>query len=116
MQATQAKHTPGPWCCYAQADGTAFIVATEEKDQYGCRKEDIVRVPKSSLQAETNARLIAAAPEMLLALKDAVLFIDEQHEIFREVAKAKGVSAPSLAESPRFMGILETINKAQGGE
>lgn len=112
MQATEVKHTPGPWACMATSynyfdyritkpDGTHFDHTGEER---------------SFQESYANARLIAAAPEMLLALKDAVLFIDEQHEIFREVAKAKGVSAPSLAESPRFMGILETINKAQGGE
>lgn len=62
-------HTPGPWRTFKQADGTAWIVATEALDKFGRSCESIVRIPLDRNGVEANARLIAAAPDLLAACK-----------------------------------------------
>ena len=55
-----SKHTPGPWTFVHEGgiDGGYFIDA----------KEDVVVLPRGRLN-EADARLIAAAPDLLAALK-----------------------------------------------
>lgn len=64
-----AKHTPGPWRVKRSESKPAFnVVGTK----VGC-KYKIARCPYISdddkQEAEANAKLIAAAPELLKALK-----------------------------------------------
>ena len=61
---TQPKleHTPGPW--RIDQSYTYRVLNAEELNVADC---DSARVPK--LQAQANARLIAAAPELLEALQ-----------------------------------------------
>lgn len=69
------KHTPGPWnvnpdfVCDVQADGVKISTAWSV-DEIGC----VLKVPNIPMptpeEQEANARLIAAAPEMLETLKD----------------------------------------------
>lgn len=89
-----SKHTPGPWiaifpearCFHEGSDITSFDVMTEKtraqfraegRDHYERRHEDVANVGIVSCQfwrdlkdeeAKANARLIAAAPELLEAL------------------------------------------------
>ena len=68
-----AAHTPGPWHTPARKHGTRYVEA-----RIGCGLLQEVaacgptEVPE---QQEANARLIAAAPDMLAALKAIVLWI-----------------------------------------
>jgi hypothetical protein len=51
----------------------------------------VARVPALHQRAEADAQLIAAAPELLLALKAAWLFFDSpsnEHQLLREVIGA----------------------------
>lgn len=76
------KHTPGPWCIETpMGEDTPWIVeAGKQSYEWHCiamvpvsqDNEDDLPVPV----AKANARLIAAAPEMLAALK-AILAGDE---------------------------------------
>ena len=65
----QAKHTPGPWSVGGPEQSTI-------KDQYSQRVADSFEgVPvaqRSDAECRANARLIAAAPELLTALQLAV--------------------------------------------
>lgn len=67
---TQSKHTPGPWhtkpLTYNTESGFA-VFRTEEKPN-GIRTH---RIDKQGEFTEANAKLIAAAPEMLELLKRA---------------------------------------------
>lgn len=65
----KAKHTPGPWV----ADGSEITTATWVCGADGKR----ICTMRPSFADWSNARLIAAAPELLEALKDLVARIDE---------------------------------------
>ncbi len=84
-------HTPGPWNCdkpmhgdthrYVHVDGPVICVINLAGDR---------------LLAEANAMLIAAAPELLEALKDAYPHVADdvlRDRIGAVIAKATGVTA-----------------------
>ena len=89
------KHTPGPWeVCIGEVDGGLFEIYQGEINTI-CRGDD------EMIDWKANARLIAAAPEMLEALEDYIdlyPFRDKmnfrQRSTFdkakRAIAKAKG--------------------------
>ena len=68
---TQTQHTPGPWS-YNRAEGgyqghfisTGDCIICDLPDA-----EDFLAVKRAAPQTEANARLIAAAPDMLEALR-----------------------------------------------
>ena len=59
---TDTQHTPGPW--FVTPDGTAVY----KKDGYGYRGDTICLFVGHPF-IDANARLIAAAPELLAALQ-----------------------------------------------
>ena len=88
-----AKHTPGPWAVTLEDDSAIYINTVNPKGR-------IATVPKGKL-AQEDARLIAAAPELLAALLDAVAALesyvpesDSEYQICirarAAIAKAKG--------------------------
>jgi hypothetical protein len=97
------KHTPGPW--RIKSDPMHFdTLTTVEGGAIGARKpfgvQMIVQVGGDSdfHEAEANARLIAAAPDLLKALKKARRFVlssdepvcTELDDIDAAIAKATG--------------------------
>jgi len=62
------KHTPGPW----SYPGTGTLVGGP--DHY--RVADVSTSERDAVTMQANARLIAAAPEMLQALKDVKAHLD----------------------------------------
>ncbi len=69
----KTQHTPGPW--FAVNDGTSIHDRLTRFDEYGARIgetpnaiADIYTMPRLG-EREANARLIAAAPELVAALK-----------------------------------------------
>lgn len=94
----QPKHTPGPWRV-ERHDGKTEIWS---QNHFVARVDDalFMSAKKHGLE-DGNARLIAAAPEMLEALASALNFINgygEQtkagiiYEIKSAIAKARGES------------------------
>lgn len=73
------KHTPGPWTCTADMRRLGYYKITEP---YEFR----------ALETEANARLIAAAPDMLEALQNLVKHKDQNawNEARHAIAKATG--------------------------
>ena len=89
------KHTPGPWTAIdggAVADLPHFAIETEPMTQY--RVADVYQ--------EANSRLIAAAPEMLDALKRIVRAYD-QHDATDALEE---ISAP---ETRALLARLEDV-------
>lgn len=66
---SETKHTPGPWVVKSARSGfyveSQFDVIVESLDEYG---------RYGAIDDEANARLIAAAPELLEALKSIAEF------------------------------------------
>ena len=91
----ETKHTPGPWMI-AESD-ERFVYALNEKGfNRFCAQVQDAHTDISELQA--NARLIAAAPELLEALNRAVMnyghVMNAQDRKFigEAIAKATGAS------------------------
>lgn len=83
MQAKSAKHTPGPWEVDESGPRTA-IIGHVVNQRGGARSYSVVATMNDdNWETEANARLIAAAPELLIEAK-----------IFR-----------CLASSPRFQNM-----------
>jgi len=67
MNTKKAEHTPGPWHYQEKADEYTHIIRAEN-DVFICS------CPQNSLQnSKANARLIAASPELLIALRALVV-------------------------------------------
>lgn len=99
----RSGHTPGPWTIHKNigrkselgivAEGAPCIIAT----MHGARLNEWPDI------AEANAILIAAAPEMLEALKEA------EATIFGPIADS--ISGDQMAETGAY-DVLDTIRKA----
>lgn len=98
------EFTPGPWHIVRYGDGDSLVICLDEAGDRrvafmatpGCR--DRMERRKSWKQIKANARLIAAAPELLAELEYAVRLLASfgetaQVQRMRQViAKAKGLS------------------------
>ena len=99
------KHTPGPWINIGNGD----IVAISEN--YCGGEKDIASVfLTSNDEDEWNARLIAAAPDLLEALKMTAQQL-ETDAIFMSLSGASGNHQAEVALVARA-----AIAKATGGE
>ena len=67
MKTTQAKHTPGPW--YVEQDGDAWKINSDECGIALVHDPIAIELDRAD-EIEANARLIAAAPELLEALDE----------------------------------------------
>lgn len=73
----QTKHTPGPW--YLSDTGNLYSEAT---DRHIANLDTSMDFKNNSQQLEANARLIAAAPELLEALERASKLLKENAGLF----------------------------------
>ena len=64
------SHTPGPWFCFKNEDGK-ILINDSEIDAF-----PIAEI--YGVQDEQNARLIAASPDLLAALKAAVDLMEQE--------------------------------------
>lgn len=95
---TTPQHTPGPWFYDGQNSCGAHVIHVaqgEIAEAFGDSWSD------EGQQAEANAHLIAAAPEMLAALEEAyrILLEDEGYQPY----------------NPKVKQIAAAIAKANGG-
>lgn len=77
MNNSESKHTPGPWRVRKnQVAGVEYIEYEYAKGCYG----DIARVKNlvGKEESNKNARLMAAAPDLLDACWEALRWIEEQ--------------------------------------
>lgn len=72
----EPKHTPGPWMIDRHADNGELVVRchSDKKIVANCQTDFYSSGSRENLMAEiqANARLIAAAPELLEALQNIV--------------------------------------------
>ena len=102
-----AQHTPGPWTANFAADktGDIGIVASDSAGIYGGIVlaevfSDIRKQNERSKETLPNARLIAAAPELLVALELLLLQCDQHipkttagHRALAQAAIAKATGS-----------------------
>jgi len=67
-----AKHSPGPWQWRMNPDGYGYMVYSESADE----------LIMSGVDVEADARLIAAAPELMEALRAVLKEADRDTESF----------------------------------
>jgi hypothetical protein len=93
-----AKHTPGPWLVVHHYDGCEYAVCTEStKENPAKRTIALLDDGVVGYRNKENARLIAAAPEMLEALEIICnevtsLTFDQLCLIKNAIRKARGES------------------------
>ena len=75
------KHTPGPWKIFKGTRNDVLLTRVERKDRFhGIVNEANLPLAEIILgSTDANARLIAAAPEMLEALEIAVKFFTDNY-------------------------------------
>lgn len=94
----QPKHTPGPWesVIREEQDGIwAYIGPVSD------RKNDVLRMDACNENRQANARLIAAAPEMLRLLDEcdtafATIMIGRDHGLTPQAEAAIRELAPQV--------------------
>lgn len=107
-------HTPGPWVLHQPGSVRACDGRHDSVD--GCRtivEAEIIGVPRT--EAEANACLIAAAPEMLRALTDIAFLVergwippdDEDFDTWNRVAD-------EYRQSTAYAAVRAVIAKAEG--
>lgn len=86
-------HTRGPWETKPARIGRDVAIVAAGKFIVAEAFEDIREAGEQSPEVTANARLIAAAPDMLEALKAMLPFVHGlmEHEIKKVIAKAEGV-------------------------
>ena len=96
-----AAHTPGPWWVTDSGvrDSGGYICHTKPPTHYPDQNE---RYAKEVAERKANARLIAAAPELLQALRRAVLALAFAAE-----------SSPAMQDD--YEAVSAVIAKATGG-
>ena len=99
------KYTPGPWVV-AEYAGDVTMIEHHESTGYGFRQTLIARVLPVSEDAEGNAALLAAAPDMLAALE--ALWVQALQSDVNEARNEWGREALELARA--------AIAKAKGGD
>lgn len=117
---SESTRTPGPWeTAVVPFEGTVYIavIQTESKTEDGCKAVAFTGKAGASDEIESilNADLIAAAPDLLEKLENALPILDDAHQD----AVQRGHSDPhwqQVAESLRLQceAAREAIAKAKG--
>ena len=115
------KHTPGPWFAKPQIVSVKFAGRPDEWTPFFSVEADwpspttsgfgvcLVHQKSNSEISDANARLIAAAPDMLAALKDAqreIEYLCEQSTLRFNIVKTRQA----------YLNILAAIAKAERGQ
>ena len=103
-----ADHTPGPWELHAETHGSNSLrICKPANNERGCiavAEAEILGMLR--LEAEANARLIAAAPELLSLLQRAAPYMKT---VSRNDTGGYSDNDPALYED-----ILAAVAKAKG--
>jgi len=71
MKSTLSQHTPGPWT----VDGNHFQIWANDGENAVASVYSTASPEPMASEARANARLIAAAPDLLAALEDSLTVI-----------------------------------------
>jgi hypothetical protein len=122
------EHTPGPWemggSLLASTSGKhiAIVLHNINYDEKKLPRDYDSRAPKSFPETEANARLIAAAPELLAALENLVIWRDPSHPDHEEMqqglyenrADNEQIPSSDAIEAELIEAARASIRKAKG--
>ena len=99
-----SKHTPGPWLSNPCGLSGDFGIYPDTEPEF---KIATLGYSGDSSETQANARLIAAAPDLLQALKDVLGIVRSVHEVpptrataaEAAIAKAEGNQPQTTAEA-----------------
>lgn len=86
-----AKHTPGPW---RQAKYSPCDIVINERTWIASSRVGMDEIPRD--EAIANARLIAAAPDLLAALEHALRDMEDVRTMYEAKAPNTGVLGVSI--------------------
>ena len=93
---TETKHTPGPWKARKGFHADTIEIFHPDKSVkppfYPCEIATIAS-DRDTAKAKANARLIAAAPELLEALQAFVKYADDVNDDSPELDRARSAIA-----------------------
>ena len=92
----EMKHTPGPWVCQTQANGSSIrhpVILSDDGAVATAQWCD------NTQKTNANARLIAAAPELLEALQAFVKYADDVNDDSPEFDRASAAIAKATGQS-----------------
>src|ERR1043166_9658781 len=112
-------HTPGPWTYTPQMSPEMDEYLTFAVETEGSQREIIAMIPaeeRSKETTEANARLIAAAPDMLEELKDTLEFMSWFSFNFEcgNIRLNEDAKLGMISHTGTIAGILELIARANG--
>ena len=95
----KTKFTPGPWAKIATGDSLSIAAKAGETSW---KDVAIVAMPTGTTKAEkqANARLIAAAPELLAALENLCNLITDE-DMPNEIRDAESIARAVIAKARR---------------
>lgn len=126
-------HTPGPWHASDRGTGWEIHHVSEYSSAMcwdgvkGC-EGPLPAGMRTDVANEADARLIAAAPDLLAALLDVAYdmedgdcwcadrLMDEDHDAERLAARAAVAKAKSLAAFPTEKGVVQSVEGTTEGE
>lgn len=85
---SHTKHTPGPWFTDATND-TIFILSPARRGAYVAQIEKMGSDAKPIEDAGANARLIAAAPELLTEMRVIKSFLGDCVKMLKNDSEAR---------------------------
>lgn len=107
---TQTKHTPGPWTTYTLNDSVNVEYCDDNLRSIIARVREADLCPEHGT-TEANARLIAAAPELLEELKFVVAMLDQP--VTRRLCAESSIFRADVAVILKHANLV--IAKAEGG-
>ena len=108
----KALHTPGPWTIHN--DTFPMEVRDVKNSDVVAKIGGTGLSVESPEECEANARLIAAAPELLEALNG---ISDDAQEFINDLAAdVQEGGNPSSAQFQKWTSVLSAIAKAEGGK
>lgn len=91
----KTKHTNGPW--EVANEKYRLRVATDEYEKYSRKPVGIIAdVYTNHENAHANARLMAAAPDLLTAVQQLVATLHSTYDVFEDLCKTGNMSANPL--------------------
>ncbi|QDV34965.1 hypothetical protein [Tautonia plasticadhaerens] len=111
-QTDTARHTPGPWECGdpSRGESPVLVYCDDATGSIVAQVGDFQYAPRPRAEALANARLIAAAPELL----DRLVLTNDTIELMRLVADKNHPRWPEidLLLTQRIQGNDDAITKA----